>query len=184
MDIPELKNEKCERLVRDGVHNHPSREIIDEICHFGDRICNCAVVITQLLDIIDQYASHSLLVYRALFILDCCLQSSNKDVFAQVARYFAPEIQTIMYLSFQGDSLYREKVHHIVTEIYGCMICDIQVFARNPYTDFDALELPDKPKSPDFNITPVEDYRSIQALAMLEITEIKSLCYDDDMESI
>lgn len=76
------------------------------------------IVASLLVSYIDVFGSYSRPVYRALSLFQSCIQA-NPCGFCDIAKIFAPEIQTVVYLSFgERNPEYRNQVHHLARALY------------------------------------------------------------------
>jgi hypothetical protein len=121
--IPELKRKDIEKVIRNTTVKtldvYVPASVLQQIAGYGFAIQNCAVVITNLLRIIDDYGSHTHPVYKALYILIYCFHSSYRDHFVMVGRTLVPEIASILYLSFDANSApFRDRIHCMASAIW------------------------------------------------------------------
>ncbi|KAH0787235.1 hypothetical protein GPJ56_008746 [Histomonas meleagridis] len=161
LDIPELKNNSITEAVKKATSGSQYRvppHIISQINDLGTSTVNCAVIITSLLRVFDEFGSHPIPVYRALSIL-LMLLKSGRSTFVPVARALVPEIQTILYLSFgEKRVLFRDQIHLMATSIYyflmyDAALPDISEIERNMNTSV-KLHLPPPPVDSKSQIQP------------------------------
>jgi hypothetical protein len=127
--VPDLKRKDIEKLIRNATIKtldlYVSPPVLQQIASFGFAIQNCAAVITNLLRVIDDYASHTHPVYKALYIMVYCLHSSHRDHFAAVCRALVPEIAAVLYLSFDANSApFRDRIHCMASAICHMLMYD------------------------------------------------------------
>ena len=127
LDIPELKNSPIADIIKKATSGNQYRvppHVISQINDLGTNTVNCAVIITGLLRVFDEFGSHPIPVYRSLSIL-LMLLKSGRDTFIPVARALVPEIQTVLYLSFgEKRVLFRDQIHLMATSIYYFLMYD------------------------------------------------------------
>jgi hypothetical protein len=131
-DIPEIRVSSIERTLR-NVTNGSSSPVISQrtlqsIREKGQSHQVCVTVVVYLMRIIDEFGSHTLPVYKALFLLVACLQSQWHDNFAAVCRVLLPEIQSILFLTFGTKSApYRDRIHMMAASIFDHLVYKVEL---------------------------------------------------------
>jgi hypothetical protein len=125
--IAELKNSSIEKEIKATVFSDHAREVppnhLQGLVGQGVTLRTCASVFTHLFHAIDDCGSHPSPVYKSLMILIHCLLSPHSEEFIIVGQLLIPEIQTIMYLSFDDKSSpFRDRIHAMADAIYRFLI--------------------------------------------------------------
>jgi hypothetical protein len=79
-----------------------------------------------LLRIIDELGSRAISVRHSLTVLAHCLRATRFPAFIPVARAFIPEIQTVLFLSFDEKSGFlRDRIHNLTRAIIDLLLYHI-----------------------------------------------------------
>lgn len=138
-DIPELKNPMLEKIIKNAVQDSKSTysvpaQILTQISNMGTSCQSCAIIMTMLLRVFDELGSHSSPVYKSLVIMIACLQGANKERFTQVGRALVPEIQTVLYLSFDEiHPAFRDEIHLMASAIYDFLVYEVPLPEINEF---------------------------------------------------
>ncbi|KAK8852462.1 hypothetical protein M9Y10_017438 [Tritrichomonas musculus] len=135
-DIPELRNQRIEKIIKEAVSTQNltvTPNTIQTLNSIGNNPLDCAVVITQLLREFDEHGSHPKPVYKALLIMFSLLKTNNQN-YIHVCRALVPEIQSILYLSF-GDKrvLFRDQIHLMAAAIYDFLMYEAPLPDANSF---------------------------------------------------
>lgn len=127
-DIPELKNQRIEKIIKEAVSTQNltvQPNTIQTLIAIGNHPLDCAVVVTQLLREFDEHGSHPKPVYKALLIMFSLLKSGNQN-YIHVCRALVPEIQSCLYLSFgEKRVLFRDQIHLMAAAIYDFLMYEV-----------------------------------------------------------
>lgn len=162
-DIPESKGANVEALIKDAVLGSNYIIPIDKlqaIINTAQTIPTAATLFLQLVKIFDTMGSHPIQVFKSLSIMSFCLRN-NPNLFSPIGRYFIPEIQTLLYLSFQDrNGTFRDSIHALSIAIYDNLMYkaelpenpDIsQARPKRKYVDDAPTSIPNAPLSSDFD---------------------------------
>lgn len=127
-DVPHLKNPEISEVIRkaiSGTNYIVQPTVLRELQKMSATVKNSAIILTQLCKVFDEFGSHPIPIYKALIILYSCLKGGT-DAFFKVARTLVPEIQTVLYLSFNHKRVtFREQIHKLARAIYEYLMYDV-----------------------------------------------------------
>lgn len=135
-DIPELRNQRIEKIIKEAVSTQNltvQPTTIQTLISIGNNPLDCAVVITQLLREFDEHGSHPKPVYKALLIMFSLLKNGNQN-YIHVCRALVPEIQSCLYLSFgEKRVLFRDQIHLMAAAIYDFLMYEVPLPDANSF---------------------------------------------------
>jgi hypothetical protein len=83
---------------------------------------NARILIVALIEALDTFASHSVVIYNCLVVIKGCMMHGPPS-FIETVRPFAPEIRLVTLLTFEGSKCQnRSKIHALALSIYYCLI--------------------------------------------------------------
>lgn len=178
-DIPELKNPMIERVIKNAVQDSKSTysvptQILNQISSMGSSYQACAIILTQILRVFDELGSHSSPVYKSLVIMISCLQGENKERFIQVGRALVPEIQTVLYLSFDEiHPAFRDEIHLMASAIYDFLMYEVPLPEINEFNTQNRIRNKVHRPTP-----PPEFYADVKLLVFGQETDEDELPFD------
>jgi hypothetical protein len=123
--ISVLKNHSISKIISiaiDGLTPDVPQVAIDELETRGESLPDAAVIVSSLLNIIDEFGSHTPPVYKCLWVLISLMKSRQTTNFLRAGIALLPELESLRYLSFvRADAPYRNRIHAMARAVYNAM---------------------------------------------------------------
>ena len=178
LDIPELKNSKIDELIKKATSGNQlsvAPNLVYQINDLGVNVVNCAIIVTGLLRVFDEFGSHPIPVFRALSILLTLLKKGQHD-FVPVARALVPEIETVLHLTFNDKrTLLRPQIHSMAHDIYNFLMYDSQLPEISKYMNDTSAKMHLTPP-------PVDNKSTFQPVVFMNESKNTEEDDDDDMD--
>ena len=106
---------------------------IGAILSFTNTLDDSGELMLAISEFLDKNCEDALFVYKCLKLIYICL-SKQPETFLPAAQAFAPEIQSIVLLSFQKDNVkFRDHIHRLSIAIYKHLILGTPLPNPEPY---------------------------------------------------